>query len=105
MTFALAHPSRQRRYILPFARDRRVGGVVFRHVACAAAAGGVGQGFDGRRHEVWCGRFGGLAADVSWGVGVSGFKVIGGRRERKEGGGQGAGEVSTGAAAAVGDAA
>jgi len=99
VAFALAHPSRQGRDVLPFARDGRVRRVVFRHVAGAAAAGGVGVGFDGRRHEVG-GGVGRFAGDVSFYfldcrvVRWIGWGMKCGGRER----------LGTGAAAAIGDA-
>lgn len=65
MSFPLTHPARQGGDILPVARDGRVRRVVLRHVARAAAAGGVGGRFDGRRHEVG-GRVVRLAGDVAF---------------------------------------
>lgn len=47
-----AQPSRHSIYVLPLAGEFGPVGVVFRHVALAAAAGGVHVAFDGRGDKV-----------------------------------------------------
>lgn len=52
VALALTHAPWQRSQVLALPRDGRVGRVVLGHVTRAAAAGGVGGGFDGWGDEV-----------------------------------------------------
>ncbi len=112
VTLALTHAPRQRSQVLALARDGRVGRVVLGHVAGAAAAGGVGGGFDGRGDEVG-GVVDGFFGDVAFFFPTRGEESVylllegaglGGGEKEGERGREESGKVGTGAAAAVGDA-